>query len=144
MTKDETEIRAIIADHAKALYAKNADLLFAHNAKGMLSFDLAPPLLHKADAPDARKSTEAWFATWKGPIGWEDRDLVVTASEDVAFSTSLAHMTGTKTDGAEVSLWLRSTNGFRKENGEWKIVHAHSSVPFAMDGSFKACIDLKP
>lgn len=51
-------------------------------------------------------------------------------------------MTGTKTDGAEVSLWFRSTNGFRKEKGAWKIVHSHSSVN--MDGCFKACVDLKP
>ena len=47
-------------------------------------------------------------------------------------------------DGGEVSLWFRITNGFRKENGKWKIVHAHSSVPFYMDGSSKACLDLKP
>jgi hypothetical protein len=43
-----------------------------------------------------------------------------------------------------VSLWFRSTNGFRKKNGAWKIVHSPSSVPFYMDGSFAACLDLKP
>jgi ketosteroid isomerase-like protein len=80
----------------------------------------------------------------KAQIGLEERDLVVTAGDNVAFSTSLTHMTGAKTDGSEVSLWFRSTNGFRKENGRWKIVHAHSSVPFYMDGSSKACLDLKP
>ena len=144
MTQDEADIRSIIADCARAHYAKNADLLLAHNSVDFLSFDLAPPLQNKGASPSARQDVEAWFATWKGPIGWEDRDLVVTAGDDVAFSTSLAHMTGTKTGGAEVSLWFRSTNGFRKEDGAWKIVHAHSSVPFAMDGSLKACVDLDP
>ena len=144
MTKDETAIRSILADHARAHLAKNVDLLLAHSAEGFLSFDLAPPLQHKGDVAKARQAIEAWFATWKSPIGLEDHDLVVTAGADVAFSTSLTHMTGTKTDGAEVSLWFRSTNGFRKENGAWKIVHSHSSVPFYMDGSFKACVDLKP
>jgi ketosteroid isomerase-like protein len=48
---------------------------------------------------------------------------VVTAGENVAFSTSLTHITGRKADGAEASLWFRSTNGFRNENGEWKMVH---------------------
>ena len=27
---------------------------------------------------------------------------------------------------------------------QWKIMHEHSSVPFYMDGSFKAAVDLKP
>ena len=144
MTRDEAEIRAIIADQANAHYARNAELLFAHNSADFLSFDLAPPLRNKGVSPDARRDTEGWFATWRGPIGWEDRDLAVTAGDDVAFSTSLAHMTGTKTDGAEVSLWFRSTIGFRKEDGAWKIVHVHNSVPFSMDGSFKACVDLEP
>jgi PhnB protein len=144
MTKDEADIRAIIADHAKALSAKSPDLLFAHAAPDFIAFDLAPPLLHKGAAAEAREDTEAWFATWNGPIAWEDQDLRITAGDEAAFSTSLVHMTGVKTDGAQVSLWFRSTNGFRKENGEWKVVHAHSSVPFAMDGSFRACVDLEP
>ena len=129
MTKDETAIRSILADHARAHFDKNVDLLLAHSAEDFLSFDLDPPLQHKGDAAKARQATEAWFATWKSPIGLEDHDLVVTAG---------------KTDGSEVSLWFRSTNGFRKENGAWKIVHSHSSVPFYMDGSFKACVDLNP
>jgi hypothetical protein len=28
--------------------------------------------------------------------------------------------------------------------GKWAIVHEHVSVPFYMDGSYKAAIDLKP
>ena len=145
MTKDEAEIRSIIADRAQAHRAKNVDLLLAHGGEGFLSFDLAPHLRNKGGSPkEARREIEAWFAIWKGPIGLEERDLVVTAGDNVAFSTSLTHMTGTKTDGAEVSLWFHSTNGFRKINGKWKVTHAHSSVPFYMDGSFKAHVDLKP
>ena len=126
MTKEEAEIRSIIADRAKAHHDKNVDLLLAHGGEGFLSFDLAPPLRNKGgSSKEARREIE--FATWKGPIGLEERDLVVTAGDNVAFSTSLTHMTGAKTDGAEVSLRFRSTNGFRNENGKWKIVHAHSS-----------------
>jgi ketosteroid isomerase-like protein len=36
--------------------------------------------------------------------------------------------------------WL----GFRKIDGKWAIAHEHSSVPFYMDGSYKAAVDLKP
>jgi ketosteroid isomerase-like protein len=41
-------------------------------------------------------------------------------------------------------LWFRETLGFRKIDGKCAITHEHKSVPFYMDGSFKAAIDLKP
>jgi ketosteroid isomerase-like protein len=53
-------------------------------------------------------------------------------------------MQGTKTDGAKADLWFRQTFGFQRITGEWKIAREHESVPFYMDGSFKAAIDLTP
>ena len=80
--KDEAEIRSIIADHVKAHHTKNLDLLLAHGGEGFVSFDLAPPLQNKGSSPkEARREIEAWFSTWKGPIGLEERDLVVTAGD---------------------------------------------------------------
>ena len=32
----------------------------------------------------------------------------------------------------------------RKIRGDWRIVHQHESVPFYMDGSYRAAVDLKP
>ena len=63
---------------------------------------------------------------------------------DVAYAFGLQHMTGTKTDGEKVDLWFRATACFRREDGHWRITHMHNSVPFAMDGSGKALLDLKP
>jgi len=53
-------------------------------------------------------------------------------------------MTGTKTDGQQVDLWFRSTACLRRTNRAWQITHVHNSVPFAMDGSDRALLDLKP
>jgi PhnB protein len=151
MNSDEQAIREIINDRSKALYAKNADKLFAHTATDTVSFDLAPPLQIAGDAARSKEGIEAWFRTWKGPIGWETRDLTVAVSGDIAFTYGLSHITGTKVAGSEtkehgpyIDIWIRSTNCFRKNGGEWKIVHSHSSVPFYMDGSYRAAIDLKP
>ena len=47
-------------------------------------------------------------------------------------------------DGEKTELWFRHTMGFRKIGNEWKIAHEHESVPFYMDGSFRAAIDLQP
>jgi ketosteroid isomerase-like protein len=40
-------------------------------------------------------------------------------------------------------VWVRATVCCRKTDGKWKIVHEHQSVPFYMDGSYRA-VDLKP
>jgi ketosteroid isomerase-like protein len=39
---------------------------------------------------------------------------------------------------------VRTTVGLRKIDGKWLIVHVHESVPFYMDGSDRAALDLKP
>jgi ketosteroid isomerase-like protein len=33
---------------------------------------------------------------------------------------------------------------YRKIKGKWLITHEHVSVPFYMDGSYRAAVDLKP
>jgi ketosteroid isomerase-like protein len=115
----------------------------SHYAPDILMFDLAPPLQYVGE--DAyRKNWEEWFATWQGRIGYEIRDLRITAGEGVAFRHSLNRITGTRTDAEETDVWVRATACYRKVNGKWLITHEHFSVPFYMDGSGRAAVDLKP
>jgi uncharacterized protein (TIGR02246 family) len=140
---DETQIRQLIDDWAKALRAKDINGVMSHYAPDILLFDLAPPLQYKgADA--YRKNWEEWFATWQGPIGYEISDLSITAGGGVAFSHSLNRIHGKRTNGEETDVWVRLTACRRKINGKWLITHEHVSVPFYMDGSYKAAVDLKP
>jgi ketosteroid isomerase-like protein len=74
----------------------------------------------------------------------ELHDLVIEAESDVAFAHSLNHLTGTRAGGAPVSLWMRSTLGFRRAADGWRIVHAHTSVPFYPGPEPRAALDLKP
>jgi ketosteroid isomerase-like protein len=39
---------------------------------------------------------------------------------------------------------VRATIGCRKVGNTWLITHEHASVPFYMDGSDRAALDLKP
>jgi PhnB protein len=115
----------------------------------LLRANYAPDyVLYLAGAPAASIVTERalveWFDTWRGPIGIARRELSITAERDLAICTSLNQMTGTKTDGVKVHLWYRATVGLRRIDGRWKIVHEHESVPFYMDGSFRAAVDLAP
>jgi PhnB protein len=135
----ETQIRRIIDDWADGLRNKNAEGVLSHCALRLVHFSLAPPLL---SAGSDAEGLNAWFGTWQGPIGYEIRGLSVTVGDAVAFSHSLNRIHG-MTSGEKSDLWFRHTLCFRKIGDEWKIAHEHESVPFYMDGSFKAAVDLK-
>jgi PhnB protein len=140
-TNQETHIRKVIDDRAVALRAKNAAGVVRHHAPEFVHFSLAPPLISTgADA----KGLEAWFSTWQGPIGYEMRGLDITAADDVAFCHGLTRLSGTKRDGERNDIWFRHTLCLRRIEGEWKITHEHESVPFYMDGSLRAAVDLTP
>ena len=140
-TSDEAKIRNLIDRRTKALHARDADAVLSCFAADFISFTLAPPLVSAMTTANAYK---AWFATWQGPIGTESRDLTLAVSGDLGVSHSLNLMSGTSTGGHELKLWYRQTLSFRKVNGDWKISHEHNSVPFYMDGGFRAAVDLTP
>jgi uncharacterized protein YndB with AHSA1/START domain/ketosteroid isomerase-like protein len=138
---DLAAIDAILGDRTNALFGKVVDLAVKHFADDIVTYSLAPPLAHVGPG---KAELQAWFDTWNGPISWTMRDLTVEIGGDIAHARGISHMTGTKTDGAKVDLWLRATVCFGRIGGAWKITHEHTSVPFHMDGSFKAAVDLKP
>ena len=140
---DETQIRKLIDDWVKSVRAKDVNGVMFHYAADIVTFDLAPPL-QCAGADALRKSLEEWFPTFRGPVGYEIRDLSITTGDAVAFCRSLNRITGTRTNGEETDVWVRATVGLRKIDGKWMITHEHTSVPFYMDGSYKAAVDLKP
>jgi len=140
--RGEEQIRERIDSWAKALRAKDLQGVLSHYAPDIRSFDLAPPLEHRGGA--VRDTLAEWLPTWDGPIGYDIRDLSVIACDDVGFSHSLNHLTGKRTSGEKTDVWFRSTVCFRKIDGEWMAVHDHTSVPFYMDGSFRAAVDLRP
>ncbi|MBB4573372.1 YybH family protein [Rhizobium lentis] len=146
--KDEAKVRieeeaiiAMLMMRAKALGEKNAAEVLSYEAEDSVEFSLAPPLVSTGKN---EAGLQAWFDTWEGPIGGEVRDAKLTVGGDVAFWSGLLRMTGTKTDGTEVDLWFRQTLGLVKQDGRWIVAHQHASVPFAMDGSGRALLDLEP
>ncbi|HEX9882167.1 MAG TPA: nuclear transport factor 2 family protein [Hyphomicrobium sp.] len=140
---DETEIRALIAQWADATRTKNLDAVMSAYAPGATTFDLAPPLQYDTDA--LRAQLAAWFPGFNGPVDYAiGDDLDVAVSGDVGFSHSIDRLGGKRHSGEEFQIWVRVTMGFRKIGNAWKVAHVHTSVPFYMDGSFKAAVDLAP
>lgn len=142
MDSNETEIRALIDARAEAVRHKDLGALMATVAPDSLSFDVVDPLQYRG-AAEVQKRAEEWFGNFATPIDYEFRDVVITASGDVAFAHCLSHVHGTTAGGEVVDMWLRSTTCFRRIDGAWRVTHEHNSVPF--DGATgKASLGLKP
>jgi ketosteroid isomerase-like protein len=142
---DEVLIRQLRDDLTNALRAKNAAGVVSQFAADTVMFLLAPPLQYKTgENASGQPGMQEWFDSFDGAIGYEVRDLSITTGADVAFCHSLNRLSGIKKDGEKIDLWLRETLGLRKIDGAWKITHQHQSVPFYMDGSYKAAVDLRP
>ncbi|HLJ59276.1 MAG TPA: SgcJ/EcaC family oxidoreductase [bacterium] len=136
------DVRRLIEDRVKAIRAKDVNALVSRCAPDVVSFDVVNPLQYTgADA--IRKRADAWFSSFAGPIGFEIRDLSVAAGDDMAFCHGLSGVNGTRTDGAKIGMWYRTTICYRRVDGRWMITHEHNSVPFNVENG-KASLDLKP
>jgi ketosteroid isomerase-like protein len=138
----EAEIRAIMAARVAAVHAKDVEAMVTNHASDVLSYDLLPPMQQEG-VGSLRQRVRQWFDGYDGPMGYEIRDLQVHCAFDVAFCYGLQHVTGTIRDGQKIDMWWRATQGFRRIDGAWKIVHEHASVPFDMKTG-KVSFDLKP
>ncbi|MGH6921701.1 MAG: YybH family protein, partial [Geminicoccaceae bacterium] len=135
-------IRALIEDQASAVRAKDVDGSMSNYAPDVLLFDVVNPLRY-VGSDAARKRLAEWFASFQRPIGYELRDLSITAGADVAFGHSLNRVRATTTDGRKLDMWWRATICYRRIDGAWTITHEHASVPFDV-ASGRASLDLAP
>jgi len=126
--REEAEIRQLLEHRGQALQAKDSAALSARVAPDTVAFDVVNPLQY-VGVEETRKRAEDWLGSFDGPIGYEIRDLHIAAHGDVAFARCLTRISGNTPNGP-LAMWIRTTMGFRKVNGEWMIVHEHNSVPF--------------
>jgi uncharacterized protein YndB with AHSA1/START domain/ketosteroid isomerase-like protein len=117
----------------EAGWSQSLDKLAAHAAR----------VNGNQDAED-QAAIRAIFGDRTNALFGKVADLAVDVGGDIAIARGLGHMTGTKKNGDKVDLWTRVTIGFVRRNGAWTVTHQHNSVPFLMDGSFRAAVDLKP
>jgi ketosteroid isomerase-like protein len=90
-----------------------------------------------------RNAVAAWLAGWAGPIRIDARDVSLTVEGNLAFVSAFNRIRG-RQGNEDQDIWYRTTVCLRKTDGRWHTVHEHTSVPFYMDGSYRAAVDLKP
>jgi ketosteroid isomerase-like protein len=114
----------------------------SNHAPDVVMLDALDPLRY-VGSDAVRERAGQWLSWYQGPVGYEVRDLSVTAGDGAAFCHYLYRVSGTMTNGREVDMWVRSTVCFRKTDGAWAVTHEHTSVPFDAE-SGRASVDLKP
>jgi ketosteroid isomerase-like protein len=138
---DEAAVRTVLGAIAEAYRARDAAAVARHFAPDAIVADLAPPLVRRGfDAAGA----QAWLDGWGGPVELTDRDLVIHVDGDLAICHGLQHTRTQTRDGEDAAWWCRTTLALARTDQGWRITHAHSSVPFYMDGSDRAATDLEP
>src|SRR5499427_591465 len=94
----ERQVRAVVDRIAAAIRDRDVDAVMAHYAPDILVFDLLPPLQYRGAAM-IRERLSQWLSSFQGPIGFDMRELAITAGDDVAFCHSLNRVSGTTRDG---------------------------------------------
>ena len=141
-TEDVRAVRAALDVWAAAMAAKDTGGVLEQLTHDCVQFSLAPPLIAEEDL--SGEGLARWFAGWDGPLGFDQHGLVIETGGDIALAHGLTNLRAVARGGERVDLWFRQTLGLRREGGRWRISHSHESVPFYMDGSFKAAVDLRP
>jgi uncharacterized protein (TIGR02246 family) len=141
VASDEEAIRAVIAAIGAAHRAKDAAAIARHYAPEAVIADLAPPLARRGIDESA---IQAWLDGWNGPVELATRDLAIEVDGNLAVCHGLQHTRARTPAGEEAAWWSRVTLALARTGEGWRIIHEHTSVPFHMDGSYRAAVDLEP
>lgn len=128
MTSYESEVRALLDARVDACRRKDIDQLMSLYSPDIVYFDVVPPLRFVGSA-EVRRNFTRWFDEYEGQIGLETHELGIAVSGDVAFAHMLHVDSGTRNNGIQGAVWLRSTVCCRRSSGRWSITHEHISMP---------------
>ncbi len=126
---DVHEIRTLLNARIDALRRRDAtsanEILDPH----VVAFEVAGPLqVPPAQATDVAL-TQKWLDSFADGPNVTMEELVIHSDGAVAFCHSLNRLQGRRSDGQEIDVTMRSTLGLRKKDGQWKIIHGHTSFP---------------
>ncbi|MEZ6197879.1 MAG: nuclear transport factor 2 family protein [Planctomycetota bacterium] len=125
---EEAEISQLIADQMSAIGAKDIDRIMAPYLEDVVVFDVKPPFRLRGAAA-LRASWLACLPYFPAACGAEIRELQILAGREVAHANWVWRLTDMGHDGPPRT-WMRSSAGYRKIDGRWRIVHEHVSLPF--------------
>jgi ketosteroid isomerase-like protein len=83
-----------------------------------------------ASGPEEVRRVLDWLAESFAGLVDDRQDLVAAgASGDLGYTVAVEHKTVDTPSGERVTYALRTTHVYRREDGEWRIVHRHGDRP---------------
>ncbi len=143
--KDVADIKAIFDKAAQSLKAKDVNAIMTNYVAddSLLVFDAMVPRQYKGAAA-YRKDFEELINVFAGDIEFTISDVDVNAGAgDIAWATSIQHMSGKMKDGKPMDITVRVTDNFKRTKGQWLIAHEHVSFPVDL-ATGKADLTSKP
>ena len=139
------QITRLLNQQADAIRRRDIAAATRNYAEDVLVFDVVGPLAQPRGLHSVQERLKQWLSGFQGnaPIQFEITALEVFADGSLAFSHAFNHVNATLEKGGSLEMYWRESLHWQKIGGEWKIVHAHSSVPFDA-GTGKASIGLRP
>lgn len=125
---EESEIRRIIEDWAKAVRGKDFPGILRRHHPDIVMFDVPPPFAIRG-LEAYRKTWEPFFSWVREPVVFDIKEIDVTTGSDVAFAVAAMQCAGKEPEAGRPVLDFRLTIGLQKIDGKWTIVHEHHSVP---------------
>jgi uncharacterized protein (TIGR02246 family) len=124
---NETLVRELIENWAKAVREKDYDTLLAHHAEDIVMYDVPEPF--QSIGIDAYRNTWDLFFSGTQQGVFDIQELHIFADENIAFGFATMKCMNRNGEGAYDPLDFRLTIGLKKIKGEWTILHEHHSVP---------------
>ena len=126
--RSEDEIRSLIVAWEEALRSRSLSRLMAFYSGDIVLFDVQPPF-RSAGLSAVRDLWEESLPLFPETFRIERRDLHIEADGAAAFAHWLFRLVDCPADHPISQAWMRVSAGYRRRQGEWKIVHEHVSLP---------------
>ncbi len=84
-----------------------------------------------ADLEPKFREVASWFAD---SVAYQFEVVAAGASGDLAYTVGYEH-NDVSVDGQPTTYTLRVTHVYRRENGQWRIVHRHADIPPSSSGT---------
>jgi uncharacterized protein (TIGR02246 family) len=134
MTHEPTPVTHALAAYAAAVHAKDVEAFTALYADDVHVFDSWGHWQYSGIG-EWRQMAAGWFGSLGDErVEVEFHDVRSSIGADIAFGHAAVTFTGVSAQGErQRSMTNRLTLNLAKQDGAWKIIHEHSSLPIDME-----------
>lgn len=125
-------IQQLITQWAHAVASRDMTQIMAFYANDLIAFDAVAQLQFSCKAAYQTHWQQCLEFCLGGHSTFELRDLTIKQNDALGFSHALVYCAGSNEKGEIQGCWMRLTQGWQQQQGQWRIIHDHFSVPFDM------------